>query len=254
MLNRKYLELIRFKVFADLKAETKRTYMGILWWIFDPILFMATFYLVFGLLLRRGTENFVAFLLVGLVFWRWFQATVNGGSNSIVQGRALMRQVHLPKLLFPLVSVFSDLVKFALVLSLLLIFLWVSGFWPGIAYLSLPVVMLVQFGLIVAVTALVAALIPLVPDVKHLVTHSLQLLMFLSGIFYSVELIPPAYVDLFYLNPIAVLLTAYRDILMDNLWPPWSALGWIALLDLFILGAALLILRRLEYEYPKITS
>ena len=123
MLNARYRDLILYKTLADLRAEAARTYIGFLWWVLDPLIFMAIFYVVFGLLLRRSTPDFVPFLLIGLVSWRWFQNTITHSATSILGGRSLMQQVYVPKIIFPLVIILTDLVKFGLVLMLLLIYL-----------------------------------------------------------------------------------------------------------------------------------
>ena len=61
----RYIELILYKTYADLRAETERTYLGFLWWIFEPVLYMTVFYVFFGLLLGHKTDDFVPFLLIG---------------------------------------------------------------------------------------------------------------------------------------------------------------------------------------------
>ncbi len=126
----RYLELIVYKAIADLRAEAARTYIGMVWWVLDPIIFMGIFYVVFVVLLRGGTPHYVQFLLVGLVPWRWFQTTLMHGAGAIADGEGLMRQVYLPKMVFPLVVVLTDLFKFLVVLALVLLFLWSSGFPP----------------------------------------------------------------------------------------------------------------------------
>lgn len=121
--------------------------MGILWWILDPIIFMFIFYLVFDVLMLRGEPGFLAFLLTGLVTYQWFQNTVGAGTNSIQSGQGLMQQVYLPKVIFPLVYILTDLFKFSLIFILLLIFLWFSGRPPGITYLALPLLLLIELAL-----------------------------------------------------------------------------------------------------------
>ena len=78
-----YLSLVLYKTYAELRAESARTYIGFLWWIIEPIVDMATYYLVFAVLLRNRTEDFVPFLLIGLVSWKWFSVSVTMGADSI---------------------------------------------------------------------------------------------------------------------------------------------------------------------------
>jgi hypothetical protein len=122
------------------------------------------------------------------------------------------------------VTILTDLAKFGFVLALLLIFLWISGFGVGITYLALPLLIISQLMLITALAWFVAALVPFLPDLKILVDHILQITFFLSGIFFAGSSIPEQYQFYFYLNPMANLIEGYRDILMHNQWPDWSAL------------------------------
>ena len=138
------LELILHKTYADLRAEAAKTYNNYLWWILDPILSMLVFYLVFGLLFQRGGEGFIAFLLIGLVVWNWYKQTISHAGNAILAGKGLMNQVHVPKLVFPLVTMLTDLSKFLVVFVILLGFLWLSGYGASPAYQALPLVLLAQ--------------------------------------------------------------------------------------------------------------
>ena len=252
MLQPRYFELILYKTYADLRTETEKTYIGLLWWIIDPIIFMAIFYVVFGLLLNRGTEDFIAFLLIGLVIWRWFQNTVTHGANALVDNRNLMQQVYIPKIIFPLVTICTDFVKFCFVFALLLAYLWLSGYPLNISYLALPMLLIAQSILILATTCLVAAVVPFFPDLRIFVQHALQAAFFLSGIFFSSEQIPEAYRIYFYANPMAHLIEAYRDILMQGRWPSLSMLTAIGLLSLIAFIGAHRLLTRYDYLYPKI--
>ena len=84
-----HLELVWYKAYADLRAEAARAYLGVLWWVLEPLLYICVFYVVFGILLDRGGQGFVSFMLCGLVVWRWFSshdcgsAFLEGGSSRM---------------------------------------------------------------------------------------------------------------------------------------------------------------------------
>ena len=137
-----YQQLVCVKVAANLQAEASRNYLSYLWWIFEPILQMLVFYLVFGKLLQRGTEDFVPFLLTGLIPWLWFAKSVGNSMGSIVQNKGLMMQVHLPKIILPTIVICQDAVKQAVVMVLLLLFLFFSGVQPTIYWSALPILLL----------------------------------------------------------------------------------------------------------------
>jgi lipopolysaccharide transport system permease protein len=248
----RYSELILYKTYADLRAETERTYLGFLWWIFEPILYMGVFFVLFGLLLSRGTEDFVPFLLVGLTIWQWFKSCLTHGSETILGAHQLMQQVYLPKVIFPIILILTDTVKFAFIFVLLLIFLWFYGYGIGWPYLALPIVLIVQLLFIAALTFLLAAIVPFLPDLRFVVENLLMAVFFMSGIFMSAEIVPEAYRGYYYLNPMVNLIENYRNILMYHAWPDWSTLFIIGSLSIIGIGLAIRFIAHFDYLYPKI--
>lgn len=247
-----YIELILYKTYADLKAETQRTYLGFLWWIFEPLMYMLVFYIMFDLLLGHKTDNFVPFLLVGLTAWQWFKSCLSHGSETILGSHFLMQHVHLPKIIFPIILILTDTVKFIFIFSILLIFLWIYGFSVGLPYLALPFVLLVQLLFTTALTFILAAIVPFLPDLRFVVENVLHAFFFMSGIFLSSVTIPEEYQFYYYLNPMVNLIEDYRNILMYNQWPHWFSLLVIGIISLFGIWVGKLLIARFEYVYPKI--
>jgi len=248
----RYSELIFYKTYADLRAETERTYLGFLWWIFEPLLYMSVFFVVFELLLNRGTKDFVPFLLVGLTIWQWFKSCLSHGSETILAANQLMQHVHLPKVIFPIILIFTDTVKFIFIFTLLLIFLWFYGYGIGLHYLALPAVLITQLLLTTALVFFLAAIVPFLPDLRYVVENLLMAVFFMSGIFLASESVPEAYRGYYYLNPMVNLIESYRNILMFHEWPSFTALLIISSLSLVGIGLATRLIARFEYVYPKI--
>lgn len=247
-----YRQLIFVKVAANLQAEASRNYLSYLWWVFDPLLHMLVFYLVFGFLLQRGTDNFVAFLLTGLIPWLWFNKTISNSMMSIIQGKGLMMQVHLPKMILPTIVICQDAVKQLVVMVLLILFLFLYGISPSMCWIALPLLMLTQILVVAAGAFVVAAVIPFLPDLRFLVTAGLQMMMFGSGIFYNAAMMPEQYHKWFYLNPMANLLRNYRDIFMYNHWPDYQALFYMSCGSLVVIFGMGLVIRKLDYIYPRV--
>ncbi len=249
---RNFVDLIWTKARLNLKSEANRNHLRYVWWILDPLLYMAVFYVVFGLLLHRGGEGFVAYLLTGLVPFQWFAKTVQHASNTIIEGRGLMNQVRISPLFFPLVAVVQNAGKQTLVFLMLVLFLIIYGLPPTIHWFALAPVILLQFLLMTVVGCALAMLIPFARDLINLVPTGLQFLLFASGVFYTLDTIPEHWHDLFLSNPMASLLYQYRLILLDGQWPDWTQMGWVA--SGSVLGVLLVILayRRLEGLFPRV--
>lgn len=250
----KLFELIRVKAFLNLRSEAAINYLSYAWWVLEPLMHMGIYYLVFGLLLARGTENYVAFLLTGLIPWLWFSRTISHATNSIVQGRGLMNQVHLPKIFFPMVFLLQDSVKQVFVFLLLIIFLIFYGTPPTVYWLGIIPVAIIQLLVTFVGASIVAVLIPFVRDLNFLIPTIVQFIFFCSGIFYSYERISPKHQDLFFLNPFAVLLKNYRDLLLNQKWPDWFALAKIGLFSLICISVILIIYRKVEYTLARLVQ
>jgi lipopolysaccharide transport system permease protein len=247
-------QLIWFRAICELKAKSARDHLNILWWFLEPILYMSVFYVVFGVLMPQGhTENFPAFLLIGIVVWRWFAGAIQQSVPCIPHNAHLINLIYIPKYAFPLMAVVQHTIKFFIVLGMLAVFLWYSGARPGSAVLWLPVVLIVQFAFIVACALFIASIHPFVPDIRGLVDSGLLMLFFLSGIFFKIHVNPNDWSRLYDYNPMAVLVTAFRDTMLNGSVPDLRLLLAVFLFSCAVGGLGYAILRRYDRLYVKLS-
>jgi lipopolysaccharide transport system permease protein len=249
-----YIELILFSTYAELRAERARSYLGLIWWVLEPAMMMGTFYLVFSVVLKNNQPDYVPFLLVGLALWQWFKSCVSHGGYAIWTQLNLVRQVKLPAQVFPTVQILADTVKFIFILALLLAILWSSGYPPNVTYLALIPVLLVELVFAAGAAYIVAAVVPLVPDLRFVIEQFLTVVMFLSGVVFPLTSVPPSMRGWFELNPIAELIDAGRGILMYARWPDWIALGRVAMISLALYAFGAFLIARLTPRYVKLAS
>lgn len=221
-------QLIAFKAWADFRAESERMYLGVVWWVLDPLLRLLVYYLAFGVLLQRGGPNFISVLIVGITPWLLFNKVVLNAAVSIGKSLSLLKRSPFPRAVLPLASILEGVLQavfsFAAMFALLLAFsVEPTAYWMG--FLPLAAVFL----LIACGTALpLAAITPFFPDLGKVVTYLLRLLFFLSGVFYRIEDLGASYQPYLRLNPIAVLIESLRNVLLDGEWPPWQPVAVIA--------------------------
>jgi lipopolysaccharide transport system permease protein len=253
MLNIQFWQLVSTAARLKLKSEASNSYLNYLWWLLEPALFILVFYIVFDVFLSRGTEDFVIFLICGQIPYQWFARSVANSSNAIFDNRGLMNQVALPKSFFPFVVLFQDSVKSLAVFLLMFIIVVSSGYEIGYSWLSLPIIMFVQFLFICAISFICCGLVPFIPDLKYIINTGLMMLMFASGVFYNYsEALLPEHQGLFLLNPMASFIDMYRGVLMLNSAPNWLSLMIIALVSLLVMVGALHVYKRLDGVYPKL--
>ena len=249
---RHLMELVIQKSIAGLRAEASRGYLGVLWWVIEPVTYMTIFYFAFAHLFHRGDENFIMFLLTGLITWKWFATTFNTGANSLIANVGLMNQVYLPKIIFPLTGIAINTFKFLIILIILIIILQFTSAKVTWAWTLLPVLVLSQLLMIVAVTSLLAAIMPFFPDLRVILDNILMMIFFLSGIFFDISRLPDSVQGYFWLNPMALLVTMYRKLLLDGVPPDLEQLLLITSSSLAILVLAVWLFRRFDRIYPKI--
>ena len=245
------LLLIRQKSIADLISEARRGYIGILWWVIEPVLYMSVFYLIFVVLFNRGGKDNVAFLLTGMVAWKWFVSSIPQCAGCIASNIGLIRQVYVPKVIFPGTVLLTSTIKFLIVFLLLVGFLMLTGKSPDVTWLSLPVLIFVQMVLMLALGSFLAAIIPFFPDLKLIVDNGMILLFFLSGVFFDVSSAPAKLKTYLSLNPMVGIIQSYREILLDASWPDWFFLATVFILSLILLALDWMLLQRYDRVYAK---
>lgn len=249
----RFWHLIAIKIKMNLKSEAAQSQLNYLWWLLEPALFIAVYYVVFGIFLNSRTEDFIAFLIVGKIPFLWFSRTVNNASNALVAGGGLMNQINIPKIFFPAVVIGQDLVKTFFVFLLMLAILLCMGFEPSTTWFAIIPIALMQLLFVSSLAVFFAALVPFLPDMKYIVTTFTMLMMFASGIFYDPEqFLKPEHRDLFLLNPLACAISMFRGVLMDNSLPNWTYLASMAGACLLGLIAAIAFLRRFDSRYPRL--
>jgi len=249
------VEVFFAKLVLNLKSEASQTYLSYVWWLLEPALLVAVFYIVFAVFLSRGTSDFVTFLVCGKIPFLWFSKSVNNASRSIITGRGLINQIAIPMPFFPLLVVFQDAFKQTVVFAFMFTFLVINGLDVSWVWLSVLFVILTQLLLISAISLLVAAITPFLPDFKYLINTAMIALMFGSGIFYSYkDVLLPEHQQLFLMNPVANLIKNYRQVLMENTLPDWSALAGISLASIVLFILMTLYYRKVGTTYARLIA
>lgn len=251
-LKRNLLDLIWVRSTLNLRSEATVNRLSYTWWIIEPLLHMCAYYFVFSVLLNRGDENYVAFLLTGLIPWLWFSKSVNRAMNSIHKGTPLMDQLFIPKIFFPLTSLLQDAIKQVFVLVLLFIFVLLSNHGININIFWIIPVILSQLILITGVGLIIALVVPFFRDLTNIIPACLQFIMFCSGIFFSYKNIPNNMQAYFFINPMAVILRNYREVLVYNVAPNFALLAYVYMLGLILIVLALYFYKKLEYRLSRV--
>lgn len=249
---KRLLELVITKANLNLRSETSVNYLSYGWWVIEPLLHMVVYYFVFKILLQRGGDDYVVFLMTGLIPWLWFAKSVSHAQGSIIGAKRLMGQVYLPKIFFPLTGLFQDAIKQMVVFTILIGFLLCVGLAPSFTWLALIPIIFLQFLFIIAVSLLASLIVPFIRDFSLIIPTVLQFLMFCSGVFYRYESIPEHIQKYFFINPMGVFLRAYRDILISDVFLPLNLFLYVSIMTLVLLYLAILLFRKLDFLLPRV--
>jgi lipopolysaccharide transport system permease protein len=249
----KFFNLIFYRAAAELRSEGTRTYAGYLWWILDPLLSLAVYYVAFKYILHRGTDDFAIFLFSGIVIYRFFAGTVTRSAGSILNGHGLMQLVYVHKSIFPLSVVMVNLVKFMITLLLVIVISWLFRILPTWAYLALPLLIVLELMVITGASMICAAITPFFPDFQLALGTIMHLLIFLSGVFYDVSKLSPRIKALINLNPLAVMIEQYRAILLHGQWPNLQPLVPVLVESIIFLAIGWLLIHKFNRYFPKLS-
>ena len=246
-----YRHLIYFKAYADFQTESRSNILGPLWWILDPIINTFIYYLVFGVFLARGGDDFVPFLIVGIVAWQWFQGSIVTASVSIWKSAPTFRQAALPKIIFPLTRITTALFRhvFALIIAVAVLIFY--GYTPELYWGYVLVPLAVQILLLTCISLNTAAVIPFFPDFASLVQYILRIGFYMSGVLYVLTDLPESIQFYLRLNPMVHVINAYRDILLYQLPLDWTLLGMVSIFSVVGIWVGLSMISYFDGIYAK---
>lgn len=239
-------------VSAALKKQNVRTVLGYVWWLLDPLLLMAVYVLLVSVLFKRGGEDYPVFVLTAVLAWKWFAGGVQQAMSFTVGRESLMRRAAFPRAVLPIAAVSAEALHFAFGLVALAAFAFAFGISPHPVLVLLPVVVLVQFALTLAVAFFLSALNVFFRDVAKLASHAFRVGFYLSPGLYALSSVPAEYRSLYELNPFATLFPAYRAIVMEHSVPDATALGAVAGGSLLLLLVGYAFFVRLAPAFTKV--
>ena len=235
-----FAELIKAKpllvalVSRQLTSRYRGSILGFLWTFLNPLFLIATYSLVFKYYIRfEEVGNYTLFLFAGLLPWIWFSSALLEASTSISSGGSLVTKAVFPLQVLPVVAVASTAANFVFSLPMLLLYMIFSGVVIPASILAVVFVVALQVAVLFGMCILVAAVNVVYRDVQHILGNFINLWFFLCPILYPLKVIPELLQFTVYLNPAAVLILMYQQVIVDGVLPSISLVG----LSLFYAGA-----------------
>jgi len=252
----KYRDLLFNLVSRDLKSRYRGSFLGVLWTVLTP-LFMALIYFLFLFYLFKA-EVRPEELIIGVFAWQFTVQSIQAGMNSITGNSNLVKKIYFPRIIIPLSTTLSALVNYLLMLVVQFFLLAMLLDWPQhhVSLLTIPGILFVisfHFVFNLALALITAAANVYFRDTQHLVGLFLSAWFFVSPVMYSMSLVKtmtekhPWVSDLYLLNPLAILITAYRSLQIGEVFQ-WSSPSVLAgiFLSLLLFAGSLVFFKRSE--------
>jgi ABC-2 type transport system permease protein len=231
---RRFAELLLLISVTEFKKTYFGTVLGYVWSLLRPLLLFAVLLFVFTKIIRigSGVEHYAVLLLFNVVLFGFFSEATQAAVTSVVNQEAIVRKTQFPRLVIPLSVVVTALFNFAINLIVVVVFLLASGVGPQWTWLLFPLIVAVLFVFATAVSLLLSSLYVRFRDAAIIWSVVSAALFYATPVLYPIEVVPSAYRDLIFLNPLTPVFEQARKWVIDPDAPGAvsAAGGWTHLL------------------------
>ncbi len=250
---RYYGDLILTLTQKELKVRYKRSFLGYLWSIANPLSLALVFFVAFKIVMKIEIENYTLFLISGLFPWQWFANSVNSSPVVLLGNASLIKKVNFPRELLIVASVLNDMLHFILSIPVIVLFLICYGIRPDLTWIiGIPLLLSIQFIMVCGFGMALAAINLFFRDIERLTFILTTLLFYLTPIIYSENMIPEKHRHLIsFLNPLVPLFVSWRSLFMEgSLNSERIGAPLLFSVMLFLIGYA--IFKKLKWKFAEV--
>lgn len=230
-------DFIRTVPVNALRAQNARTFLGGIWLFANPALQVAVYFGVFGLLLRvdRGVDDYLAFLVIGVLTFQWVTNSLTRGAKSISSNESLIRSLYFPRAIMPITAAMTAARMFAYSLVVMITVSVLSGHPPSLRWFAAVPAAALTGTFLLGLVFIVARVGHRLPDLHSILPHAIRLIFYTSGALYDprTRTTNQLVIKIFEFNPFFEILSAWRWALLGRPMPGWNWLvlaGWALLL------------------------
>jgi lipopolysaccharide transport system permease protein len=242
--------LLSSLIVKDFKIRYRNMSLGVFWSILNPVVMMGVLTFVFTKVLPNNSiQHYPVFLMCGMVPYNFFGLAWISGTTSLMDNAGLIKRVPIPREVVPLAAVLSNCLHLLIQICLLFILVFASGFEVNRYWAWLPYLWTMEIIFICGLSLLTSALNVHIRDTRYLVESINTVMFWLVPVVYSFSIIPAIYGDIYKLNPVAALILAMRNILMDGHPPRPELLIKLTLVAVFTLFVGFVVFQRLKRRF-----
>ena len=244
----KYRELLSELTMREIKQRYKQSVLGYAWVILNPFFQMLVMAFVFSFIMRIPNLGvpYPIFLYAGLLPWTLFANSLGSASNALVGNAGLITKIYFPREIFVISTIIAKIVDFLLALSIFVAFMFYYHLSVNWNILCVIPIFAIQQLFTYGISLFLAAANLFYRDIQYLLGLVILIWMYLTPVIYPTELFPDKYRWIFQLNPMAVIINAYRQVVLGGGMPNIQSLGIALILSLIILVGSYKFFKKLE--------
>lgn len=245
-----YRGFIVGSVQREFQLRYRNSLFGAAWTVLQPLAMIVVYTVIFSQVMKArlpgvdSTFAYSIYLCAGVITWNWFAEITARAQNVFLEHANLLKKLSFPRLCLPAVVLLNSALNFAIVFALFTAFLLITGNFPGVVYLALIPLLLVQVAFAIGLGVSLGVLNVFFRDVGQLFGVVLQFWFWLTPIVYPVTILPERLRPLMELNPMAGLISGYQTVLVQGAWPEWRSLWLVTLLAVALCMLGLRLFRR----------
>ena len=234
-----YKDLVKELVTRDIKLKYRRSFLGYVWSVLNPLLIMIVMTIVFSAMFKKNIENYPVYLLTGRMLYEFMTTSTNGAMKSVTGNAALLKKTYIPKYIFTVAKVTSCMVDFVLSLGALFIVMLATRAQFHWQLIMLPLIIIQLYIFCLGLGFLLAQFNVFFRDIQYIYKAVTTAWTYLTPIFYPLEQLPDMLQILIKVfNPMYYYVAQFRDIALYGQVPGprifWG--GWIFAFIMLIVG------------------
>jgi ABC-type polysaccharide/polyol phosphate export permease len=231
----RYRDLLRLLVSNSVKTRYKRSSLGILWTLLNPLLSTLVLTIALSQIMRFQVENYPVYLLTGLITWNFFAQTILAAMSNLVWGSGLLKRIYIPKTIFALSVLGNSLVNFGLSLIPLMLIMIIMGQPLSWTILLLPFAVLLLTMFTLGLSLFLSTLAVYFVDLVEIFRVLIQAWFYLTPIIYPIDIVPVWFQPLLMLNPMTWMVSIFRSLIFLGELPPVQVVGIATIISILTL-------------------
>ena len=248
---RHYREFLKSNVKKDIRGKYKGSFLGVLWSFINPLLSVLVYAIVFPYIMRIKVDNYLIYLITGIIPWTFFTSSINMGLISVLSNADIIKKVYFPRIILPISTVTSCLVNFLISCLIIVLFCLGSGLGISFQILWLPLIALIQYVMLLGFTFILSAIEMYMRDIEHIVNFILSMAFYVTPILYTPDIFPEKLAWVLKVNPMAYLVNAYRSIFFYQKMPDLIGIGVVSIFSIFLFVIGYLIFEKLQKGFAE---